>query len=455
MFWSFFVGSAHCDRHSRLGTSTSRFRPGRLSLRVEVPAEPRPSNSDVGPVDVSVAGWSSARHRAYWTVSGDCWRTSLVAASQPNRQPHAQIVGELENNPLYGAMALSVFSFHLCARQSLSPHPSPSTQRSTTKFIYHQMGALKEPLPTIEAEGCAQNTCDERLCTCRAPGSDEERTLIDIDVVRNIIIGLSDGLTVPFGLTAGLSSLGSSRLVVVAGMAELISGAISMGVGGYLASEADRDQFRYRQRLIRKRVAHSCSNAMDRQVQEILQPFGISQSLCGMVSNDLLKFEYLRTASCDQENMSSSWKKSALVSIFLKLFSRRTPHYDSISREKSADEETIQLSGFESESLGLGMTQFLLKYGEGVEEVSKYQMYLSAFTIGFSYFIGGLIPMAPYFFVEKANVALFWSIGVMAYFTGARIGFMGYLKGSLSTIVVGGGAAAASYWVVKLLDVKE
>ncbi|KAA1067831.1 hypothetical protein PGT21_018281 [Puccinia graminis f. sp. tritici] len=327
------------------------------------------------------------------------------------------------------------------------------------------MGALKEPIPTMEVDGYGQHTCTERMC-CQEPGSDEERTLIDIDVVRNIIIGLSDGLTVPFGLTAGLSSLGSSRLVVVAGMAELISGAISMGVGGYLASEADRDQFRYRQRVIRKRVANSCSNAMDGRVQELLQPFGISQGLCGMVSNDLLKFEYLRTTSSHQAKLSSSWQKSALGSLIMTIFSRKTPDYDSISQEKSSDEETVQLTGFESESLGLGMTEFLLKFGEGVEEVSTFQMYLSAFTIGFSYFIGGLIPMAPYFFIEKANTALFWSIGVMvltllvfgslkAYFTGARIGFIGYLKGSLSTIVVGGGAAAASYWVVKLLDVKD
>ncbi|KAI7953816.1 hypothetical protein MJO28_006363 [Puccinia striiformis f. sp. tritici] len=327
------------------------------------------------------------------------------------------------------------------------------------------MGAMKEPLRAMGLEVGDQHTCNQRSC-CGEPGSDEERTVVDINVIRNIIIGLSDGLTVPFGLTAGLSSLGSSRLVVVAGMAELISGAISMGVGGYLASEADRDQFRYRQRLVRKRVAQSCSTGMDRQVQDILQPFGISHGVCGMVSNDLLKFEYLRTSSAGQEKTPSSWKKSALVSTFLRIFSRNAPDYDAISQEKIMEEETVRLRGFESESLGLGMTEFLLKFGEGVEEVSTFQMYLAAFTIGFSYFIGGLIPMAPYFFVEKANVALFWSIGVMiltllvfgsmkAYFTGARIGFMGYLKGSLSTIVVGGGAAAASYWVVKLLDVKD
>jgi hypothetical protein len=110
------------------------------------------------------------------------------------------------------------------------------------------MGALKEFIPNTEIH--VSQTCSQGSC-CRDPGSDEERTLIDIDLVRNMsvsitlpllssfktadcllfdkpslpfecrIIGLSDGLTVPFGLTAGLSSLGSSRLVVVAGMAEV------------------------------------------------------------------------------------------------------------------------------------------------------------------------------------------------------------------------------------------
>lgn len=164
-----------------------------------------------------------------------------------------------------------------------------------------------------------------------------------------------------------------------------------MGVGGYLASEADRDQFRYRQRVIRKQVAHSCSNSMDRKVQEILKPFGISNNLCSMVSNDLLKFEYLRPIGSNQAQRTSGLK--VIASAFLGFFSRQASHYDSLSNQNMTEEETVQISGFESEYLGLGMTEFLLKFGEGVEEVSTFQMYLAAFTIGFSYFLGGLIPM--------------------------------------------------------------
>ena len=80
------------------------------------------------------------------------------------------------------------------------------------------------------------------------------------------------GLTVPFALTAGLSSLGSSRLVYTAGVAELVSGALSMGVGGYLSAQAERDHYRYLRKQTRvslqitvrhiARVASACRLAI-------------------------------------------------------------------------------------------------------------------------------------------------------------------------------------------------
>ena len=70
----------------------------------------------------------------------------------------------------------------------------------------------------------------------RASASHSERHSMSSELIRDAIIGLSDGLTVPFALTAGLSSLGSPRIVVLGGLAELFSGSISMGLGAYLAS---------------------------------------------------------------------------------------------------------------------------------------------------------------------------------------------------------------------------
>ena len=80
------------------------------------------------------------------------------------------------------------------------------------------------------------------------------------------MIGLSDGLTVPFALTAGLSSLGESKLVILGGIAELIAGAISMGIGGFLASQAERDHYRYQRKVTAARVYRSCDGEMEREV---------------------------------------------------------------------------------------------------------------------------------------------------------------------------------------------
>lgn len=172
---------------------------------------------------------------------------------------------------------------------------------------------------------------------------------------RCSVIGLSDGLTVPFALTAGLSSLGSSRLVVTAGLAELIAGAISMGVGGYLASQAELDHFHYVLRQTKERVQRSCASEMEREVHSIIGPLGIKESLSRLVTEDLRRAEDEilgigigivegvdgveggrssgQAAACDQEKRSKS-----------RNFFKRTGTPSNPNR---------------------GLTAFLLKYGEG------------------------------------------------------------------------------------------
>ncbi|EFP86368.1 uncharacterized protein PGTG_12324 [Puccinia graminis f. sp. tritici CRL 75-36-700-3] len=300
------------------------------------------------------------------------------------------------------------------------------------------------------------NKCDKKsrpediqVC-CRELRGDDERHLINPDIVRDVIIGLSDGLTVPFGLTAGLSSLGSSRLVVVGGIAELISGAISMGVGGYLASEAERDHFKYLQKTTKERVARSCSGEMEREVHEVLGPMGLDESISRTVAAALLRAESEADECIDRtaepaEESTARW--------LLRCLGRQPKFF------KQIDGGNHQLRWAKD----IGITPFLLKFGEGLEEVPESRLYISALTIGLSYFIGGLVPMGPYFFIESAQIALYWSIAIMfitllifgvfkAYFTGAKIGFVGYLKASSATIVVGGAAAAASWLIVKVLE---
>lgn len=144
------------------------------------------------------------------------------------------------------------------------------------------------------------------------------------------IIGLSDGLTVPFALAAGLSSLGESRLVVLGGVAELIAGAISMGIGGFLASQGERDHYRFLQRCTRARVARSCEGEIEREVRAVLGPVGVDDKVCTIVARALREVEM-------QSNGAGS-----------------------DGRQESVEDGGLKWSK------EVGVTQFLLKFGEGL-----------------------------------------------------------------------------------------
>ncbi|KAF9224853.1 DUF125-domain-containing protein [Gyrodon lividus] len=265
---------------------------------------------------------------------------------------------------------------------------------------------------------------------CKELKDEDDRTLVDPDIVRDVVIGLSDGLTVPFALTAGLSSLGESRLVVLGGIAELIAGAISMGIGGFLASQAERDHYRFLKRHTSSRVLRSCEGEMEREVYAILGPAGVDERTSQAVTKCLRDVEY-------------------------------DTGVDGSSSPSSDEESQSQLLRWKSE---VGLTHFLLKFGEGMEEVPTRRLYVSAITIGLGYLVGGIIPLAPYFFVTRAHVALLYSClltglvllvfgAIKARVTGAGNGAKGYLWGAVSTLLVGGAAAAAAYAIVALLEV--
>ncbi|KAF9012011.1 VIT family-domain-containing protein [Cyathus striatus] len=272
---------------------------------------------------------------------------------------------------------------------------------------------------------CARTDREDGIC-CKELRN-EERTLIDPDVVRDVVIGLSDGLTVPFALTAGLSSLGESKLVILGGIAELIAGAISMGIGGFLASQAERDHYRYLKQQTSARVKRSCSGEMEREVAEVLGPVGVDDKTCREVAR------CLRNVEDDQQS------NGALRGV--------------------GDEEGAGLRWSDE----VGLTAFLLKFGQGLEEIPNARMYISAFTIGMGYLLGGLIPLIPYFFIPKAHVALLYSSlvtgfvllvfgAVKARVTGAGVGAKGYVWGAVSTLMVGGIAAGAAFGIVRALE---
>ncbi|KAH9026787.1 DUF125-domain-containing protein [Lactarius hengduanensis] len=260
----------------------------------------------------------------------------------------------------------------------------------------------KPPIWAIDASGpsvqtpllakCARHSREGEVC-CQELKGDDERQLIDPDVVRDVVIGLSDGLTVPFALTAGLSSLGESKLV-------------------------ERDHYRFLRRTTKARVIRSCDGEMEREVHAVLGAVGVDENVSRQVAHSLLK-------ACPDEEHGLRWGQS------------------------------------------IGITEFLLKFGEGLEEVPTRRLYVSAFTIGMGYLLGGIIPLLPYFFIPKAHTALMYSSiltgivllifgAVKARITGAAgKGAGGYVWGAVSTLAVGGAAAAAAYGIVALLEGNE
>jgi VIT1/CCC1 family predicted Fe2+/Mn2+ transporter len=97
------------------------------------------------------------------------------------------------------------------------------------------------------------------------------------DLVRDSIIGFSDGVTVPFALTAGLSSLGNSKLVILAGLAELFAGSISMGIGAFLASWTDRKHYEVEKVRERQEVKDKPEDE-EREIYEIFEKYDIQRS---------------------------------------------------------------------------------------------------------------------------------------------------------------------------------
>lgn len=221
------------------------------------------------------------------------------------------------------------------------------------------------------------------------------------EVISDVVLGLADGLTVPFALTAGLSSLGSSKLVITGGLAEIISGAISMGIGGYLAAKAECDAYKVEAK--RTTVASECGGDMESRVRACLIPY----------------------VKCDQ-----------VVTI--------QPFIEAITKEKT------------------NLAAFLLRFESGLEPVDVHRPWKSAITIALSYVLGGLIPMIPYFVLDKASTALYISIAI----TGVILLVFGYIKslvtcsgnsvlfhiwGSIQTLFVGAAAAGASYGLVRAI----
>ena len=215
------------------------------------------------------------------------------------------------------------------------------------------------------------------------------------EVVRDIVIGMSDGLTVPFALAAGLSgaSIGTS-VIVLAGLAEIAAGSIAMGLGGYLAARTDQEHY---------------ESELQREIDE--------------------------TRRIPEQ-------EAAEVARIFQGWGLTDDQIHPIVTAISADEKR--------------WVDFMMRFELGLEEPDPKRAVSSAGTIGTSYVAGGLIPLAPYFFVHEIGTALEASIAVTlsalfvfgcikARFTGIPM-----WRGGVQTTLIGGLAAAAAFAIARL-----
>jgi VIT1/CCC1 family predicted Fe2+/Mn2+ transporter len=219
------------------------------------------------------------------------------------------------------------------------------------------------------------------------------------EFVRDMVIGMSDGLTVPFALAAGLTgntATAITSVIVTAGLAEIAAGSIAMGLGGYLAARSDAEHFE-NERLREEREVVEVPHKEREEVAELFQAYGLSD-----------------------ENI-----------------------------------EPI-LSAFEANPKA--WVDFMMRYELGLEEPDPSRALKSALTIAGAYIAGGLIPLAPYMLTRDPNVAVGFSVVV----TLSALTVFGYVKGRFTgtrpfrsaaqTAVIGGLAAAAAFVIARMFS---
>jgi vacuolar iron transporter family protein len=218
------------------------------------------------------------------------------------------------------------------------------------------------------------------------------------ETVRDVVIGMSDGLTVPFALAAGLTgtAVATSKLVVIAGLAEIAAGSIAMGLGGYLAARTDREH--YHSELSREyRETVELPEREREEVADVFRGYGMSEA-------------------------------------------QLTPVVDAIVSDQKR------------------WVDFMMRFELGFEEPDPKRARNSAATIAASYIVGGLVPLSPYMFVPNLTIALLTSVAVtlvalflFGYFKGRLTG-INPLQGGLQTVLIGGLASAAAFGLARWIS---
>lgn len=213
-------------------------------------------------------------------------------------------------------------------------------------------------------------------------------------MVRDIVIGMADGLTVPFALAAGLTgAIAQSRLIITAGFAEIAAGSIAMGLGGYLAARGDAEHY-LQEKAREHEEVRRIPEAEAKEVTDIFRSYGLSESESSSVIQSL--------------------------------------------RQRPKD-----------------WVAFMMRFELGLEEPQPSRAWKSALTIALAYVVGGMIPLSAYLFLPDARTALGLSVIVtlvaLAVFGGVKGKFTGVpvLRGAAQTTVTGGLAAAAAFGIAR------
>ena len=229
-----------------------------------------------------------------------------------------------------------------------------------------------------------------------------ERHFTAGETVRDIVIGMSDGLTVPFALAAGLTgAINSAGIIVTAGLAEIAAGSIAMGLGGYLAAKSDAEHYA-KERDREKREVVEIPEEEKREVAQVFHSYGLSH------------------------------EESA-------------PIVEALSKHPKR------------------WVDFMMRFELGLEKPDPKRALISALTIAASYVAGGLIPLAPYIatlYVRQMTVvtALFYSVGL----TLLALLVFGFIKGrftgtrparsALQTALIGSLAAGAAFLIARAIS---
>ena len=224
-----------------------------------------------------------------------------------------------------------------------------------------------------------------------------EKHLKSSAFITDVVIGMSDGLTVPFALAAGLSgAVQSNNIVITAGIAEIVAGSIAMGLGGYLAGKTEQEYYATELKREYEEVAEK-PEVEKQEVKEALADFGISNKAQDIIADEL-------AANRDQ------W------------------------------------------------VRFMMKYELGIDKPEVNRARNSAANIGISYIVGGLIPLSAYFFTKTPHHGLITSailtvicLFIFGYFKAKVTGQAPFL-GALKVTLIGIAAAGAAYLVAKTFN---